>query len=68
MSAFVFPALFHRWGESGAIMFLAGVAVLASLVTWVWIPETRRMSLEDTAHEDVGTSKAMTDESLITES
>ena len=68
LSAFVFPALFHRWGESGAIMFLAGVAVLASLVTWVWIPETRRMSLEDTAHEDVGTSKAMTDESLITES
>lgn len=68
LSAFVFPALFHRWGESGAIMFLAGAAVLASLITLVWIPETRRMSLEDTAGEEMGAQNAIAKGPLLTES
>ena len=68
LSAFVFPQLFHRWGESGAVMFLAGIAVLASVITLIWIPETRRMSLEDTAQETGLQLAVPADESLVPES
>ncbi|PSR25604.1 MAG: MFS transporter [Sulfobacillus thermosulfidooxidans] len=59
LSAFVFPALFHRWGESGAIGFLAAVAALAALVTAVGIPETRQRALEETAQDFDETTKSV---------
>ncbi|WP_053958265.1 MFS transporter [Sulfobacillus thermosulfidooxidans] len=51
LSAFVFPALFHHWGESGAVGFLASIGLLAAGITLIGVPETRQRSLEDTARD-----------------
>jgi len=51
LTAFVFPALFQRYGESFAITFLASVALLAAVVTLVGVPETKKQPLEITSGE-----------------
>jgi len=53
LSAFVFPLLFARIGETGAIAVLAACSVLGGLLTLMLIPETRGRSLEDINAEDV---------------
>jgi MFS family permease len=52
ISAFLFPLLFARIGEVGAITALAGTAVLGGLLTLAIIPETRGRSLEEINDED----------------
>ncbi|MHB1615247.1 MAG: MFS transporter, partial [Actinomycetes bacterium] len=51
LTAFVFPSLFARYGESVAIGFLALLAVIAAVLTLVGVPETRRRSLEQSSGE-----------------
>nr|WP_298335989.1 MFS transporter [Ferrimicrobium sp.] len=61
LTAFVFPFLIRVYGESFAVYFLAGLAVLAAIVT-VWVmPETKRRSLEQSS----GEAKLMEEESLV---
>lgn len=47
ISAFLFPLIFSRIGLFGAIMTLAGLAVLGAILTATIIPETRGRSLEE---------------------
>lgn len=51
LTAFVFPALFAHLGESAALLFLAGIAVLALVITIVAVPETATRSLEESSGE-----------------
>lgn len=51
LTSFVFPALFATWGEDAALVFLAGVAVLALAITLLAVPETARRTLEENAGE-----------------
>lgn len=53
ISAFVFPSIFHAFGESFAIYFLASIALVAAAVTIFGVPETKRQSLEDSANEQI---------------
>lgn len=61
LTAFVFPFLIRVYGESFAVYFLAGLAVIAAIVTMWVIPETKRKSLEQSS----GEAKLMEEESLI---
>ncbi|WP_337860976.1 MFS transporter [Ferroplasma sp.] len=50
LSSFVFPALFLVLGESFAFYYLAGLAITASIVTLIFIPETKG-ALEKSSNE-----------------
>ncbi|MEM0140315.1 MAG: MFS transporter [Ferroplasma sp.] len=50
LSSFVFPALFLLVGESVAFYYLAGLAIAAAIVTFIFIPETKG-SLEKSSGE-----------------
>jgi MFS family permease len=54
ISAFLFPLLFARIGEVGAIAALAATAVLGGVLTLIIVPETRSRSLEEINEEDLG--------------
>ncbi len=51
VSTFIFPYLFGVYGESFAVYFLGAIAVVAAIVTLVWIPETAREGLEKASGE-----------------
>lgn len=51
LTAFVFPALFAHLGEDAALLFLAGVALVALAVTLIAVPETARRALEENSGE-----------------
>ncbi|BBD73671.1 MFS transporter [Sulfodiicoccus acidiphilus] len=51
LTAFVFPTLLLGRGESFAIYFLGGVAVLAAALTYLSVPETRGKPLEVASRE-----------------
>jgi MFS family permease len=53
ISAFLFPLLFARVGEVGAIAALAATAVLGGILTLIIIPETRGRSLEEITREEL---------------
>ena len=53
LGVFVFPRLFQDYGQSFAVAFLAGTALLGAALTLVGIPETRRVSLEKASGETV---------------
>ena len=53
ISAVVFPSIFHAFGESFAMYFLASIALVAAAVTIFGVPETKRQSLEDSANEQI---------------
>lgn len=57
LTAFVFPAIFKSMGESFAIEFLASVAAIAAILTLVAIPETKKQTLETSAHETLPVSE-----------
>jgi SP family arabinose:H+ symporter-like MFS transporter len=42
-----FPYAFHVIGKATTFGFLAIMAVLQGIVTWVWVPETRNRRLEE---------------------
>ncbi len=46
ISAFLFPLLFARIGETGVILLLAGLSILGAVLTQVLVPETSGVSLE----------------------
>ncbi len=46
ISAFLFPLLFARIGETGVILLLAGLSVVGAILTQVLVPETSGVSLE----------------------
>lgn len=52
ISSFVFPALFSIYGESFALYFLASMAIIAAIITFVAIPETGRKGLEKSSNEE----------------
>ena len=52
ISAFVFPSLFSAYGETFALYFLAGIAVAAAAITFIFIPETGSKSLEESSVEE----------------
>jgi hypothetical protein len=43
----LFPLAFHRLGKSVTFGFLALMALLQSVFTWLYIPETKNKSLEE---------------------
>ncbi|QGA69680.1 MFS transporter [Sulfolobus sp. E11-6] len=51
LTSFVFPSLFALYGESFAITFLAIVAGISSIITFLLIPETKGKPLEETSRE-----------------
>ncbi|MEM0114066.1 MAG: MFS transporter [Metallosphaera sp.] len=51
LTSFVFPSLFHQYGEAFAISFLAGIAAIAAILTFAVIPETKGKSLENSSRE-----------------
>ena len=51
LTSFVFPSLFHEYGESFAVYFLATIAAIAAVITLVAIPETKRKPLEESSRE-----------------
>ncbi len=51
VSTFIFPYLFGVYGESFAVYFLGSIALVASIVTLVGIPETARKGLEKSSGE-----------------
>ncbi|MEM0279616.1 MAG: MFS transporter [Metallosphaera sp.] len=51
LTSFVFPSLFHQYGEAFAIYFLAGIAAIAAILTFAVIPETKGKSLENSSRE-----------------
>ncbi|SIT03263.1 MFS transporter [Alicyclobacillus vulcanalis] len=53
ITAFVFPHLFARMGEGGAILMLGGLCGVAAVLTWILLPETKALSLEEAAEESV---------------
>jgi len=53
LTAFVFPALFHIYGESFAVGFLSAVAFVAAALTYFGIPETKDKPLETASGEEV---------------
>jgi len=53
ITAFVFPPLFAKLGEAGAILLLACLCAVAAFVTWSLLPETKALSLEEAAEESV---------------
>jgi MFS family permease len=50
LSSFVFPFLFLLLGESFAFYYLAGLAIAASIITLIFIPETKG-ALEKSSNE-----------------
>ncbi len=54
-------------GRVGCHHVFTGVAVLVSLVTMIWIPETRRKSLEDTDREEIALPRTIMEHPLLTE-
>lgn len=65
LSAFLFPLLFGRIGETGVIWLLAVCAVAGGILTWLIIPETRGRSLEEINAEDMEPSLAFRAASAI---
>jgi MFS family permease len=59
ISAFMFPLLFARIGEVGAIAALAVTAVVGGILTLIIIPETRSRSLEDINEEDLAPAASL---------
>ncbi len=51
LSAFVFPLLFVKLGESAAIGLLVGLSIVGAILTQIVIPETAGRSLEDLSGE-----------------
>jgi len=51
LTAFVFPYLFNAYGEVFAVTFLSIVALVAAIVTWFFIPETKGKPLEESSKE-----------------
>lgn len=50
IASFVFPAVFAALGESVAFYYLSALAIIAAVITLVFIPETRG-SLEKSSRE-----------------
>ncbi|WP_287961242.1 MFS transporter [Acidiplasma sp.] len=50
LASFVFPAVFAAFGESVAFYYLSALAIIAAVVTFVFIPETKG-SLEESSNE-----------------
>lgn len=46
ISAFLFPLLFARIGETGVILLLAGLSIIGAVLTQVLVPETSGVTLE----------------------
>ncbi|AWR98416.1 MFS transporter [Metallosphaera hakonensis] len=57
LTSFVFPSLFHEFGESFAVYFLAAISAVAAVLTFVAIPETKRKSLEESSRESLMASE-----------
>ncbi|MCG3109572.1 putative sialic acid transporter [Metallosphaera sp. J1] len=53
LTSFVFPSLFQHYGESFAVYFLATIAAVAAVITFVAIPETKGKPLEESSNEVV---------------
>ncbi|MDI9258731.1 MFS transporter [Alicyclobacillus sendaiensis] len=53
ITAFVFPPLFARVGEGTAILLLGALCAIAAICTWVLLPETKALPLEEAAEESV---------------
>ncbi|MBF8378552.1 MFS transporter [Alicyclobacillus mali] len=53
ITAFVFPPLFAKVGEGTAILLLGALCAIAAVCTWVLLPETRALPLEEAAQESV---------------
>jgi len=51
ISGFAFPLLFKGIGQAGAYVVIAGLAVLGAIATWLLVPETGRISLEEINRE-----------------
>ncbi|AAK41427.1 hypothetical protein SULI_10990 [Saccharolobus solfataricus] len=51
LTAFVFPSFFALYGESFAITFLAIVAGISSVITFLFVPETKGKPLEESSRE-----------------
>ncbi|WP_338602160.1 MFS transporter [Sulfolobus tengchongensis] len=51
LTAFVFPSLFAHYGESFAILFLASIAGISAILTYLVVPETKGKSLEESSRE-----------------
>ena len=51
LTSFVFPYFFKVYGEGFAVTFLSIVALVAAIVTWFFIPETKGKPLEESSKE-----------------
>jgi len=51
LTAFVFPALFKAYGESFAVGFLGTLAIVAAIITYALVPETKDRPLEVSSKE-----------------
>jgi putative MFS transporter len=51
LTSFVFPYFFNVYGEGFAVTFLSIVALVAAIVTWFFIPETKGKPLEESSKE-----------------
>ncbi|QKR00619.1 MFS transporter [Metallosphaera tengchongensis] len=59
LTAFVFPALFKEYGEAFSVAFLSVVAIVAAVLTYLSIPETKGRGLEETSGESLVSERAV---------
>jgi SP family arabinose:H+ symporter-like MFS transporter len=52
----VLPYAFHQIGKAVTFGFLALMALLQGIFTWLYVPETRNMPLEEIEHFWIGSS------------
>ncbi|MEW9492438.1 MAG: MFS transporter, partial [Candidatus Aramenus sulfurataquae] len=53
LTSFVFPSLFLTYGEGFAVGFLGAVALIAAVITLLFVPETKSKPLEESSQEVV---------------
>ncbi|MBW9140123.1 MAG: MFS transporter, partial [Candidatus Aramenus sp.] len=53
LTSFVFPLLFSIYGEGFAVGFLGALALIATVITLLFVPETKGKPLEEASQEVV---------------
>ncbi len=53
LTSFVFPLLFSIYGEGFAVGFLGAIALIATVITLLFVPETKGKPLEEASQEVV---------------
>lgn len=51
ITSFAFPFIYNNYGESNSFFILAAVAAISAMITYLYIPETKKLSLEEASQE-----------------